>query len=258
MSPHFGCNLRPTARSQGALPPGSRRASRRDDISRMRVLLVEDNPRLAQLIAEGLTLAGYVVDSAATLSEAEAHIGGFDFDLIVLDVRLPDGNGRDLLREVRRQGLSTPVLVATAISNTSHRIATLDDGADDYLGKPFDMNELLARVRAILRRPRQLASPRLTLANLALDLDRQTAEVDGFNIELSRRELNALAILLRSGGALVSRSRFEQALYASDEEVTPNALEAVVSRLRKRLDQAGAAVSITAMRGIGYILSERP
>jgi DNA-binding response OmpR family regulator len=94
-------------------------------------------------------------------------------------------------------------------------------------------------------------------ANLALDLERQIVEVDGLSMELSRRELNALAILLRSGGALVSRRRFEQALYALDEEVTPNALEAVVSRLRKRLDQAGAAVSITAMRGIGYILSER-
>jgi len=223
----------------------------------MRILLVEDNPRLVELIAEGLTLAGYVVDVAATLSEAEAHICVSDYDLLILDIRLPDGSGRDLLRSVRAQGRSVPVLVATAISDTPHRIATLDDGADDYLAKPFDMNELVARVRAILRRPRQMAQSTLILSNLALDLERQTVEVDGSNIELSRRELNALAILLRSGGALVSRRKFEQALYSSDEEVTPNALEAVVSRLRRRLDLAGATVSITAMRGIGYILSER-
>jgi DNA-binding response OmpR family regulator len=222
----------------------------------MRILLVEDNPRLAELIAEGLTSAGFVTDVAGTLSDAEAHIRDFDFDLIILDIGLPDGCGRGLLRSVRRQGRCTPVLVATAITDTLHRIATLDEGADDYVAKPFDMNELIARVRAILRRPRQMAQTTLTLANLTLDLERQIVEVDDLNVVFSRRELNALAILLRSGGALVSRHRFEQALYALDEEVTPNALEAVVSRLRKRLDQTGARVSITAMRGIGYILSE--
>jgi DNA-binding response OmpR family regulator len=223
----------------------------------MRILLVEDNPRLAELIAEGLASAGYVADIASTLSDAEALLRGMDYDLIVLDIRLPDGSGRDLLRNIRNQGRSTPVLVATARTDMSHRVGTLDDGADDYLGKPFDMNELIARVRAILRRPRQIAQTTLTLANLALDLDRQSVEVDGKVIDLTRRELNALAILLRNSGALVSRSKFEQALYSLDDEVTPNALEAVVSRLRKRLVQAGAEVTITALRGIGYILSGR-
>jgi two-component system, OmpR family, response regulator QseB len=223
----------------------------------MRILLVEDNPRLAELIAEGLTSAGNVTDTATTLLEAQDHLCGFDYDLIILDIRLPDGSGRELLRSIRCQGRCTPVLVATAVTDTPHRVATLDEGADDYLGKPFEMNELVARVRAILRRPRQMTQTTLTLANLALDLERQSVEVDGLAIEFSRRELNALAILLRSGGSLVSRRRFEQALYSSDDEVTPNALEAVVSRLRKRLDLAGAAVSITAMRGIGYVLSER-
>ncbi len=223
----------------------------------MRILLVEDSRRLAELISGGLTSAGFVTDVAGTVSDAEAHMRDIDFDLIILDIGLPDGCGRSLLRSLRRQGRCTPVLVATAITDTPHRIATLDDGADDYVAKPFDIDELIARVRAVLRRPRQMAQTTLTLANLALDLERQIVEVDGSSVDLSRRELNALAILLRGGGALVSRSRFEQALYASDEEVTPNALEAVVSRLRKRLDQAGARVSITAMRGIGYILSER-
>lgn len=224
----------------------------------MRLLLIEDNPRLSELIAAGLSEAGYVTDVVGAICDAEACLHGNEYDLVILDIGLPDGCGRDLLRKIRLQRRNTPVLVATAVSDTSHRIATLDEGADDYLGKPFDMNELVARVRAILRRPRQMASPILTLGNIVLDRTKHKVEVDGAVLELSRRELNALTVLLSNSGALVSRSRFERALYAQHEEVTPNALEAVVSRLRKRLDRSGAAVSITAMRGIGYILSERP
>jgi DNA-binding response OmpR family regulator len=223
----------------------------------MRILLVEDNPRLTELIAEGLASAGYVTDMASNIRDAESFLQSMDYDLIVLDIRLPDGSGRDLLRRIRNQGQNTPVLVATAIMDTAHRVETLEGGADDYLGKPFDMDELVARVRAILRRPRRMAQSILAIANLVLDLDRLCIEVDGKLVDLSRRELNALAILLRNGGGLVPRRKLDQALYSFDEEVTPNALEAVVSRLRKRLDQAGSAVTITAMRGIGYILSER-
>ena len=141
----------------------------------MRILLVEDNARLAELISEGLISAGYVTDVAATLSDAKAHICGFEYDLIILDIVLPDGSGHELLRSVRCQGRCTPVLVATAITDTPHRIATLDEGADDYIGKPFDMNELVARARAILRRPRQLAQTTLALANLALDLEHKSS-----------------------------------------------------------------------------------
>jgi DNA-binding response OmpR family regulator len=223
----------------------------------MRILLVEDNPRLIELIAEGLASAGYVTDMAYNISYAEAFLQRMDYSLIVLDIRLPDGSGRDLLRKVRDRGQNTPVLVATAIMDTAHRVETLEGGADDYLAKPFEMDELVARVRAILRRPRQMADRILTISNLVLDLDRLSLEVDGRLVELSRRELNALAILLRGDGGLVPRNKLERALYSFDEEVTPNALEAVVSRLRKRLDSAGAIVTITAMRGIGYILSGR-
>lgn len=223
----------------------------------MRILLVEDNPRLVELISEGLASAGYVTDMAYTMSDAEAFLQRMDYCLIVLDIRLPDGSGRDLLRKIRDRGQNTPVLVVTAIMDTAHRVESLEGGADDYLSKPFDMDELVARVRAILRRPHRMAEKIITISNLTLDLDRLSLDVDGKLVELSRRELNALAILLGGDGGLVPRNRLERALYAFDEEVTPNAMEAVISRLRKRLDQAGAAVTITAMRGIGYILSER-
>jgi DNA-binding response OmpR family regulator len=223
----------------------------------MRILLVEDNPRLIELIAQGLASAGYVTDMASNMSDADAFLQRMDYSLIVLDIRLPDGDGRDLLRRIRDRGHNTPVLVVTAIVDTAHRVETLEGGADDYLAKPFDMDELVARVRAILRRPHRMAERTFNICNLVLDLDRMTLEVDGKSIELSRRELNALAILLRADGGLVQRNRLERTLYSFDEEFTPNALEAVISRLRKRLDQAGAAVTITAMRGIGYLLSER-
>lgn len=222
----------------------------------MRILVVEDNLRLAELASEGLVAAGYVTDVAFTVGDAESFLQSVSYDLIVLDLWLPDGSGRGLLRGLRSRGRSTPVLVATARIDVSHRIETLEEGADDYLGKPFCMEELIARVRAILRRPPQLAQSILRLSNLVLDLQRMTVEIDGALIDFSRREVNALAILMRSGGSLVPRRKLEEALYSFNEEVTPNALEAVVSRLRKRLDNAGAAVTVTAMRGVGYILSE--
>lgn len=223
----------------------------------MRILVVEDNFRLADLISEGLAAAGYVTDVALSIGDADSFLQCIQYDLIVLDLWLPDGSGRALLRSLRSRGRSTPVLVATARIDVPHRIETLEEGADDYLGKPFCMEELVARVRAILRRPPQLAQAVLRISNLILDMERMVVEIDGSRIDFSRREANALAILMRAGGSLVPRRKLEEALYSLDEEVTPNALEAVVSRLRRKLDNAGAAVAVTAMRGLGYVLSER-
>lgn len=223
----------------------------------MRILVVEDNLRLTELIAEGLVVSGYVTDTAPTLADAKAFLAAAEYDLIVLDITLPDGNGRDLLKAVRTRGQTLPVLVVTARLDTPHRVGTLDDGADDYLGKPFEMEELIARIRAILRRPRQMTRPVLEIANLVLDIEGLTAWVDGKGLDLSRREMSALEVLLRNRDSLVPRRKLEHALYSFDEAVTPNALEAVLSRLRRRLEQAGAGVTVTAMRGIGYILSER-
>ena len=223
----------------------------------MRILVIEDNSRLLELIAEDLKGAGYVIDTAQTVADAWSFLGMVQYDLLVLDLSLPDGEGGDMLRELRRAGHSLPVLVATARIEVHQRITTLNDGADDYLVKPFDRDELIARGRAILRRPQLRSQPVLRNGNLMLDLDRLVCSVGDRPIELPRREMTALEILLRHHDSLVPRRRLEQGIYAVDEAVTPNALEAVVSRLRKRLETAEASVSITAMRGIGYLLSEK-
>ena len=137
------------------------------------------------------------------------------------------------------------------------RIETLNDGADDYLVKPFSLDELLARVRALLRRPKQVAPSILTAGNVTLDTTSMVARVDGTPVELPRGEVTMLAALLSQPGKLLQKEKLADAVYSFDKEVTPNAVEAVVSRLRRRLDAQGASVIITAMRELGYILSER-
>jgi len=175
----------------------------------------------------------------------------------VLDLTLPDGDGRALLRALRRRGEGVPVLVATARSDLLQRVNTLDEGADDYLVKPFSPDELLARVRALLRRPRLALDTVLTSGNVALDTASMAVSIDGAPVEMPRREVSVLAVLLREQGRLVPRRALEDAIYSLDDEVTPNALEAAVSRVRRRLEQQGASVALTAMRGLGYILAER-
>lgn len=223
----------------------------------MRVLLVEDNATFAALLAKLLTESGFAVDVAATRAEAEAAFGAADYALVLLDLTLPDGDGRDMLRALRKAGKGTLVLVATAHGHLAERVQTLDAGADDYLVKPFAPEELLARVRALLRRPRQIRPNLLTLGNMSLDTRALSLTVGGSAVELPRRELAVLTELMGSRGKLLSRERLEQAIYPFDAEVTPNAIEAAVSRLRRRLEAAGANVSITAMRGLGYLLAER-
>jgi DNA-binding response OmpR family regulator len=150
------------------------------------------------------------------------------------------------------------VLVATARADVVQRVQTLNDGADDYLVKPFSLDELLARVRALLRRPRQVAETILTAGNVALDTVAMTLRIGGsLVLDVPRRELAALAALLGQKGRLLPRQKLEDAVYSFDSEVTPNAMEAAVSRLRRRLESHEASVTITAMRGLGYILSER-
>ena len=223
----------------------------------MRLLVVEDNESLVTLLSKRLAEHGYAVDVATDIEAAEATLQLASYDLIVLDLTLPDGDGRALLRSLRRRGQGVPVLVATARSDLLQRVDTLDEGADDYLVKPFSPDELLARVRALLRRPRLALDPVLTAGNVALDMARMAVSIGGTAIEMPRREVSVLAVLLREQGRLVPRRVLEQAIYSLDDEVTPNALEAAVSRVRRRLDQQGASVALTMMRGLGYILAER-
>jgi DNA-binding response OmpR family regulator len=220
----------------------------------MRLLVVEDNTRLASLIANLLRDHGFAVDSVETVDEALAALEAADYDLIVLDLSLPGGDGVDILKRIRRQGQATPVLVATARADVTQRVQTLNQGADDYVVKPFSLDELLARIRALLRRPPQLAETVLTAGNIALDTNSLTLTVADGPVEMPRRELGVLATLLRQHGRLVPKQQLTDAIYSFDDEVTPNAVEAAVSRLRRRLEAHGATISVIAMRGLGYIL----
>jgi two-component system OmpR family response regulator len=219
----------------------------------MRILLVEDHQPLAEATRDALARAGFAVDLAADVAEAREYIELDAHDLMVLDLGLPDGCGLDLLVETRRSG-ATPVLVLTARDALEDRLAGLDGGADDYVLKPVEMSELVARCRAILRRPGNRLGAVLELGTLRLDTVARQAEVDGRPLLLGRRELGVLEQLLRRKGRVAPRRAIEDALYGLDDEVSPNAVDAAVSRLRRALEAAGAPVAMHTVRGVGWML----
>lgn len=224
----------------------------------MRLLLIEDNATLAGLIVDGLVRDGFVVDWRDTLEgglEARELVA---YDLILLDLGLPDGDGLDLVRRLRRHKDSVPILILTARGGLGDRIAGLDVGADDYLVKPFDITELSARCRALLRRPGACLGAVLQSGNVALDTTNRSVEIGGAPVTIAPRETALLEHLLRRSGQVVAKSVLEDQLYAMDAEVTPNALEVAVSRLRKRLAKAGADLTLRTAHGVGYALIAAP
>ena len=176
----------------------------------MRLLIVEDNERLATLVARLLSEQAFAVDTVASVDAALAALDVASYDLVLLDLALPDGEGADVLRTIRGRGHGTPVLVATARGEVEQRVRMLDLGADDYLVKPFSFDELLARVRALLRRPRQITDPVLIAGNVTLDTAAMTLSVDGQPVEAPRRELGVLAALMRSQGRLLPRQKLAE------------------------------------------------
>jgi DNA-binding response OmpR family regulator len=220
----------------------------------MRLLLIEDNARLGELIVEGLEREGFVIDWRETLEEGLEARGLAAYDLILLDLGLPDGDGLELVRHLRRNRDVVPILILTARGGLGDKIAGLDVGADDYLVKPFDIAELAARCRALLRRPGACLGVVLSAGNVALDTASRSLEVAGVCISSSPRELALLEHLLRRAGQVVPKASLEDQLYAMDVDVTPNALEVAVSRLRKRLAGAGADVTLRTAHGVGYAL----
>lgn len=221
----------------------------------MRLLLIEDNPRLAELIAEGMVAQGFAVDRCATVAAANNALASSSFDIVLLDLGLPDGDGIDLLRALRRRADDVPVLVITARDALGERVLGLDSGADDYLVKPFEIAELAARCRALLRRPGHCLATVLEAGNVALDTSHRQVHVGDHAIEMPPREVALLELLIRHLGRVVTRASIDTSLYAFDDEVSPNALEAVVSRLRRRLVAANADVEIHTAHGIGYLLA---
>lgn len=218
----------------------------------MRILIVEDEAELGQMLSASLGRHGIVVDLAQTLAVAGEAIQDCDYAAIVLDRNLPDGDGLALIPQIRARPVQSPVIVLSARGALDHRVEGLDAGADDYLAKPFALDELLARLRALLRRPAMLTSQRMTVGRLAFDLDHRSAEVDGEVLDLPRRELLVLEALLRRTGRVVARRALEEAVYGYDDEIASNSLDAHVSRLRRKL--GAAKVEIHTIRGIGYLL----
>ncbi len=222
----------------------------------MRTLLVEDHLALAEAIGSGLERAGFNVDIAQSVAEAREAEATDVYDLVVLDLGLPDGSGLDLLETWRRRG-AFPVIVLTARGALGDRIAGLDGGADDYVVKPVEIPELVARCRAVLRRPGNRESILLTAGNVRLDTVHREATCGGTQLALGRRETGALEALLRRKNRVLARSALLEILYDREAEVTPNAADAAVSRVRRALEGAGADVTLKTIRGVGWMLSER-
>lgn len=222
----------------------------------MRILLIEDNERLGQLIAAGVQQAGFTIDRFMTGSDGIAALRTTRYDAIILDLSLPDMDGLDVLRDTRARGETAPVLVLTARDGIDDRVIGLNCGADDYVLKPFAMEELVARVRALLRRPGGVLGATLTCGNVTFDTVAREISLHGKVVPLARRELEVLEQLMRRTGRVVPKSVIEDSIYGFDEEISSNTIEVLVSRLRKRLQNMNAGLSIHTMRGIGYILSE--
>lgn len=223
----------------------------------MRLLLVEDNERLAEHLSHALRATGFVVDMVGSAGDAEAATRTTQYDLVLLDLGLPDEDGITLLGRLRQRDRSTPVLVLTARDSTKSLVEGLNKGADDYLRKPFENEELVARVRALLRRPGSALGHELCEGNLRLDTGTRQTVIAGVALELGRREVDCLELLMRRAGRVVPKSAIEEAIYGNDDEIASNAIEVLIHRVRKRLLDGGASVTIHTVRGIGYVLAEQ-
>jgi len=219
----------------------------------MRILLVEDDPALGEAVRDHLRSLAHAVDREERLAWAEAALRAVPYDLVLLDLGLPDGDGLAFLKRLRARGDTTPVIVLTARDRIGERIAGLEAGADDYLVKPFDLGELAARVAAVARRYAGDPNPLLEIGPLLVDRGRRIVTREGAPVTLSAREWALLEALALRPGAIVSKERLKELLYPMGEEVESNAVEVAVSRLRKKL---GAEV-IETVRGLGYRLAAR-
>lgn len=220
----------------------------------MRVILIEDNLNLAKGIENALTDQGHAVDHLDDGLDADAFLQRHSADVAIIDINLPRLTGIEIIRRMRARGDTTPALILTAQGKTSERVAGLDAGADDYLVKPFDMPELIARLRALARRRPQVAPAREALGQLLYDREQRAVLLGDRNLELPRRELALFELLLENRGRLIEKDRIADALYGTGTPVEANAIELLVSRLRRKIDNSG--VTIRTARGLGYMLDE--
>lgn len=220
----------------------------------MRVLVVEDESEIAAAVASILRAAGFVVDVVGAMDEVHASLSLARYGLVILDRRLPDGDGVSLIPAIRVAQPGIPILVLSALDQIADKISGLDKGADDYLAKPFDRDELMARVRAALRRPGGEQTPPITCGKLSFDVQSRNVFVDAQPMMMKRRELALLEALVRRVGRVVQKDTLVDEVYGFDDEIQSNTLEAHVSRLRSRLAACQAGVVIHTVRGVGYCL----
>jgi two-component system response regulator QseB len=218
----------------------------------MRILLVEDDKMMGQAVKIALSQAGYAVDLTRTAEDAEAALDTTPYDLAVLDINLPGKSGLDLVRDLRKRNKDIPVLALTARDTTKQKVEGLNAGADDYLVKPFDLEELLARIEALFRRSIGRQSPHIKNGNIILDPSARTVKKNGNAIELSAREFVILTILMENLGKVMNKQEIEDKLYGWDIEIDSNAVEVHISHLLKKLGDN----LIKTIRGLGYIVEK--
>lgn len=214
----------------------------------MRILLIEDDTVLGDAVRAHVASLGYGVDWLTRLDDARDALAGVPYELVLLDLNLPDGSGLDLLRALRQQGCRVPVIILTAQDQIAARIEGLNSGADDYLVKPFDLSELSARAAAVARRYAGNPNPLLRVGQAEIDLARRIVTMYGKRVELTAREWAVLERLMRHSGAIVTRAAIEESLYEFGAEIESNAVEVYISRLRKKLGRE----TIRTARGVGY------
>lgn len=220
----------------------------------MRILVAEDEPQLSRQLAESLTEAGYAVDTAADGERADFLIQTEEIDAVVLDLGLPKIDGLTLLRRWREAGLFAPVLVLTARGSWHEKVQGIDGGADDYMSKPFRMEEVLARLRALIRRSSGNASPELRCGALVLDTRAGRVTVDGAAVRLTSHELRVLSYLMHHRGRVVSQAELTEHIYAQRFNRDSNTVEVFIARLRRKLGSA----AIETVRGLGYRMEQHP
>jgi DNA-binding response OmpR family regulator len=222
----------------------------------MRLLYIEDNEKLALNTSASLRDAGFVVDVVHTAVDALHSVKSFEYDAVILDLGLPDQDGLDVLPKIKIVKPQTPIIICTARDALDDRVKGLNTGSDDYVVKPFAVSELIARINAVLRRPGGALGMILSLGNVTYKTAERLVAIDEVVTRFSKRELALLELFLRRAERVVSKDIIENALYGFNEAATPNAIEVLTHRLRKKLIDKGANIEIHNLRGIGYVLHE--
>ena len=220
----------------------------------MKILFIEDNLRLSELIKKNLETDKFVVDVANTLEDAQNNLTSYNYDLIILDLNLPDGSGDDFLIKIRKKKYKIPVIILTANNNFDVKIKNLNLGADDFLTKPFKHEELVARIHAILRRPRDLSSNIFKKGNTEFDSNSGELIINNKEVKISKKEIILLEILSNKFSKTVTKSEIENKMYDNNKEISSNPIEVTLFRLRKNLEKNKSNLVINNLKGIGYRL----